>query len=405
MIQTKPRQRDALRPRTPAGDVRDVVNSQDSGRASALARRPECTEVGRWGLITRAEATASPAPQEGSEISARLRYMKRTTTDGAGAGAVVAGKKGEESVKGMTKLQRPRIGRLQKMFRKTHPTFRTLAHAISHFTSQPSLELDLLRWELVSLAYTAEMCVRYERAAIQAGKRLVEANPGLLQRLGGDAEGKALVMLPARDEMDDEVGTWKWKVVSPGGSDEVVVDEEDEEDVEDASCERLSSSGSTVSTALGNIGGSFSLDSVSSDRARDVSVIDIDQEDASTSNLKPNTPKGATHPQGPPSVTIAAPKPSSLTPAPAPTSTLRIKPSRAAIPTMETRLLLLDTTRSSDDASLSLLLDHGPAFSDLWSAYRDPDNRASAEKLHAILEAATPPPRVAFRTGGAAGKG
>ncbi|KAI9325926.1 hypothetical protein DFJ73DRAFT_910506 [Zopfochytrium polystomum] len=135
---------------------------------------------------------------------------------------------GEVAPSALTDQQKQRVQRLQHIFRKLHPAFSTVDAAQHFFASSPTKnassdpELELTRWELVSLAFTAELCVRYEEEFLERGRNLGATGAAWVRYVesgsggrGGDSSKESdgppskLIILPGR-RADPATGVWLW---------------------------------------------------------------------------------------------------------------------------------------------------------------------------------------------------
>ncbi|KAJ3229773.1 hypothetical protein HDU81_005007 [Chytriomyces hyalinus] len=107
-----------------------------------------------------------------------------------------------------------RIYRLQKIFSTVHQSFKTRETALTYFTKNKlHPEYDIIKWELISLAYCVELCVKYEQHVLTQGRKVLEAVPDILTRLSeesDDAEDQMhVIVLPAR-QVCKETGQLQW---------------------------------------------------------------------------------------------------------------------------------------------------------------------------------------------------
>ncbi|KAJ3206510.1 hypothetical protein HDU67_008142 [Dinochytrium kinnereticum] len=220
-----------------------------------------------------------------------------------------AGRRGKKMNR-LSDQQRSRVGRLFELFQGLHSRFETLETAANFFqTAHRNPEYLILKYELISLSYIAELCVCYEELAIDTGKRIVRNHPGVVERLQRemrDSEGrvKRLVVLPVRSVGGD--GMIRWSTTS-----------------EEA-----------------------------------VSRNDRSREDVRTPPLMTDT-----------SVPVAA----DSRPNQRPTFSAHQPPPPHHHLQMQTRCLLLNDDEATTDPILTLLSDHGSVLAELWQSYKQDD--------------------------------
>ncbi|KAJ3207026.1 hypothetical protein HDU82_004118 [Entophlyctis luteolus] len=107
-----------------------------------------------------------------------------------------------------------RIRRLQKMFEGIHDAFKSLESATDFLSRTSNADIDLTRWELISLAYTVELCVLYERSFLKRGRELVKKSPQILTRLqqepGSNENLQQQIILLPPHAIDSHTGRWEW---------------------------------------------------------------------------------------------------------------------------------------------------------------------------------------------------
>ncbi|KAJ3100253.1 hypothetical protein HDU97_002389 [Phlyctochytrium planicorne] len=301
---------------------------------------------------------------------------------------------------GLSEQQLCRVQRLVSIFHGVDAIFDSTESAIQYFSDPskgPHHEFNILKWELVSLCFVAELCISYEEAAISTGKRLVKQNPALLERLGRDARsqweafqakrkrgkdkkrssgvdvgdasegesggdandgrraGKRLVVLPVR--FKDEEGLWRWRTVGklPAATfDSIKTDKEDH-------AEALIAEGDTKSSK--NMRDSLLLASKK-----------FTENNGTTPNSKIQT-----------DLLAATSPPTSRSPS----------TGKARAIQMETKCVLVDEQDLEENPVLAIFCDHGDVLAQLWHAYKMAEEDQSAETIHDLLESLTLPPAVA----------
>ncbi|ORY41217.1 hypothetical protein BCR33DRAFT_786973 [Rhizoclosmatium globosum] len=110
--------------------------------------------------------------------------------------------------------QSSRIERLHNVFKSVHQNFKTLESTAQYLTqNKPNPEYEIARWELISLAYCVELCVKYEESFLARGKQLVETSPNILTRLQAESDDPTsphqLILLPPK-HICEETNKWIW---------------------------------------------------------------------------------------------------------------------------------------------------------------------------------------------------
>ncbi|KAI8610290.1 hypothetical protein BC830DRAFT_1172829 [Chytriomyces sp. MP71] len=126
-----------------------------------------------------------------------------------------------ESTLSLTEQQKSRIERLHQIFQAVHQSFKTLSTTLGYFLRSSQPEVNIVRWELISLAYTVQLCVKYEESIIAQGKNLLENTPDILSRLTSEATEPTIpsnthtvLLLPAH-KICEASGHWIWQPTLP----------------------------------------------------------------------------------------------------------------------------------------------------------------------------------------------
>ncbi|KAI9344869.1 hypothetical protein BDR26DRAFT_856873 [Obelidium mucronatum] len=111
--------------------------------------------------------------------------------------------------------QTSRVERLRNIFKNVHQGFKTMKTAVNYFTNdKANPEYEILRWELISLAFCVELCVKYEEEFLARGKKLVETSPEILTRLQKESQEPTLphqiILLPAK-QICPTTSQWIWE--------------------------------------------------------------------------------------------------------------------------------------------------------------------------------------------------
>ncbi|KAJ3121286.1 Glutaredoxin 3 [Physocladia obscura] len=122
--------------------------------------------------------------------------------------------------------QHARVERLHSIFKSVHKNFKSLEIAIQFLTLQNYPEYEILRWELISLAYTVELCVAYEKEFLKRGQALAESKPEIQMRLQQESsksdiinsqveqQQHAIIVLPPHS-ICPKTNMWTWEISPP----------------------------------------------------------------------------------------------------------------------------------------------------------------------------------------------
>ncbi|KAJ3322881.1 hypothetical protein HDU76_013786 [Blyttiomyces sp. JEL0837] len=355
----------------------------------------------------------------------------------------------------LTDEQVSRISRLQRIFADLHPSFSTLKKALRFFTSSTTHpEAEIVRWEMISLAYRAELCLYYETKFINASKKMMNDDPGLVDRIlkdgggggsvGGLLSGTGTSAGSLKKPYASKVGAKGSRTTGSGDQSEPVdIDDNEDSDVElsklsesmnntsldsgnsaSADSDAPSENFSRFEAFLRNSGSNNTNAPAGSPTAVRFLLLPSRDEDPTTGRWVWKTQKAAptaapntsttniqqqqqqslksrrrSHPSSTLS-TIKSPQNQTSTPSNESESSQRQphqpQPQPKPVQPQETpttRCLLVPESDIQNNPTLSILCDHGEIFAELWKAYNNipsPD----IETLHNILESITTPPRL-----------
>ncbi|KAJ3252198.1 hypothetical protein HDU77_005276 [Chytriomyces hyalinus] len=194
------------------------MESNIDGPNSSHKRRQKRVTIAtasKDGASARSWAGARKSPLE--DKLATLSVLDQGANEGTGDGDASSGGSMSDLPRSdsLDEQQISRIHRLQKIFGSVHQSFKTRETALAYFTkNKPHPEYDIIKWELISLAYCVELCVKYEEHVLTQGRKLLETAPDILTRLSAESETDQMhvIVLPARN-VCTESGQLQWLAV------------------------------------------------------------------------------------------------------------------------------------------------------------------------------------------------